>query len=243
MLSTTGTSRSDTIDRRLAALLAGVAGALNASAFYAAGFFSANMTGNLSILSDHIALRNVSGAAFYLGVILTFISGAALASFFLNGGLRRGHRGIYAVAILLEGLLLLCLGVVTIFSTPISRINCFVFGIALLMGWQNAVSTRITDARVRTTHVSGIATDIGIAVALLVDGRRHPDSIADLPAVRARLTLHAITILSFLTGGIAGVILFRRIETGILWLAGLVLSTIAIAALKKITAEGPTAQA
>jgi uncharacterized membrane protein YoaK (UPF0700 family) len=31
-----------------------------------------------------------------------------------------------------------------------------------LMGLQNAVVTRISNARVRTTHVSGTATDIGI---------------------------------------------------------------------------------
>ena len=41
-----GISRSDALDRKLAASLAAVAGALNAAAFYAVGFFSANMTGN-----------------------------------------------------------------------------------------------------------------------------------------------------------------------------------------------------
>lgn len=234
MLSKTGTSRSETIDRRLASLLAAIAGALNAAAFYAAGFFSANMTGNLSILSDHIAVQNVNGATFYLCVILTFITGAALASFLLNAGLRRSYRGIYALAILLEGLLLICLGGVANFGPPLWRIDFFVFGIALLMGWQNAVSTRITDARVRTTHVSGMATDIGIAVALLTDGSRHPNSISDLPAVRAKMMLHIITILSFMAGGIIGILLFRWIETGILWLTGFILSVIAINAMKEI---------
>lgn len=234
MLATTGTSRSDTIDRWLAALLAAVAGALNAAAFYAAGFFSANMTGNLSILSDHIALRNADNALFYLGVILTFICGAALACFLLNAGARRHYRGIYALAILLEGMLLCLLGFVILFAPADWRMNYFVFGIALLMGWQNAVSTRITDARVRTTHVSGMATDIGIAVALLTDGRRYPHSVPGLAAVRAKLVLHAITIFSFLAGGILGVLVFRQMETGILWLTGVALSVLSLTALQKI---------
>ena len=47
MLTREGSNRNELIDRRLAAYLAAVAGALNAAAFSAVGFFSANMTGNV----------------------------------------------------------------------------------------------------------------------------------------------------------------------------------------------------
>ncbi|MGO8462711.1 DUF1275 family protein, partial [Rhizobium ruizarguesonis] len=42
-------------------------------------------------------------------------------------------------------------------------------GLAFLMGLQNAVVKRISDARVRTTHVSGMATDLGIELGIAFD--------------------------------------------------------------------------
>ncbi len=52
MLIKEGESRSSEIDSRLAVSLAAIAGAVNAATFRAAGFFSANMTGNVSSVSD-----------------------------------------------------------------------------------------------------------------------------------------------------------------------------------------------
>ncbi|WP_200847882.1 DUF1275 family protein [Rhizobium sp. 18055] len=61
MLIRQGADRDELADR-LATSLAAVAGALNAAAFYAVGFFSANMTGNVSLLSDHVAIGDWLGA-------------------------------------------------------------------------------------------------------------------------------------------------------------------------------------
>ncbi|MDI1229446.1 MAG: YoaK family protein [bacterium] len=233
MLLSIGSARNEIIDRRLACSLAGIAGALNAAAFYAAGFFSANMTGNLSILSDHIALGNGQEATFYLSVILAFISGACAATFLLNAGMRRQYPGRYALAILVEGCLLLCLGGVINFSAQPQRITFFVFGIAFLMGLQNAVSTHISDARVRTTHISGIATDIGIAMATLIDSMMHKGTVGEISLIKTKLWLHAITIFSFFIGGILGVLLFQWLDTSVLWIAGATLVMIALPSLTK----------
>lgn len=59
MLIREGTDRTVAIDLKLAASLALIAGALNAAGFQAAGFFSANMTGNVSSLSDYLGLANL----------------------------------------------------------------------------------------------------------------------------------------------------------------------------------------
>ena len=55
MLISTETERTYIADSRLACTLAAVAGALNTAAFEIVGFFSANMTGNVSSLSDFLA--------------------------------------------------------------------------------------------------------------------------------------------------------------------------------------------
>jgi len=64
MLISTENSRSTTADTQLACTLAAVAGALNTAAFEIVGFFSANMTGNISSLSDYLAKANLHPAVF-----------------------------------------------------------------------------------------------------------------------------------------------------------------------------------
>jgi uncharacterized membrane protein YoaK (UPF0700 family) len=103
-----------------------------------------------------------------------------------------------------------------------------VLGLAYLMGLQNAVVTRISEARVRTTHVSGMATDIGIEIGLLIDSVFRRVLAPETAAVRARLRLHMETILAFLAGGVLGVVLYQRIGGAMFWIAATVLGAIAL---------------
>src|SRR5258707_8507547 len=108
MLIRQGTARSSDIDRRLACTLAAIAGALNAAAFHAVGFFSANMTGNVSSLSDHIALGEWRVGAFYLMIVLAFIGGGAVSTPLVKAARRRGRNRLSTLSILAAtGLLIL----------------------------------------------------------------------------------------------------------------------------------------
>ena len=187
--------------------LASIAGGINAAAFYAVGFFSANMTGNISILSDHLATGAFGTAWLYFAVVIAFVIGASACTFIVLVGERREIRGTYAFVVLLEGLLLIPLSAVDLWTTGAVRVALLVIWLAFLMGMQNAVVTQISSARVRTTHVSGMATDLGIELALAWKLRRSsdPNSAGNI----TRLRLHLTTILAFLLGGIGGVLLYR----------------------------------
>lgn len=243
MLVQQGAARSDAVDRRLACSLAGVAGALNASAFYAVGFFSANMTGNISTLSDHIAVGQWLPGLFYLAIVLAFILGAMVSTLLIDAGRRRGVHGIFAVNILIEAGLLVVLGAADLWWPAPGRVPTVVLGLSFLMGLQNAVVTRISDARVRTTHVSGMATDIGIELGLLLDIARGADVFAEAAPIRARLRLHLETILSFLGGGIVGVMIYRACGGYLLWITAVVLAAVAGAAIVQAKRSAGTASA
>lgn len=226
-----GPEREDAADRRLASTLASVAGALNAAAFYAVGFFSANMTGNVSSLSDHVATGRLKSGAIYLFVVAAFILGAFVSTLLINAGRRRGAAGVYALVILIEALGMAPLTMSGLWAGPTWRLPSMVLGLAFLMGLQNAVVTRISEARVRTTHVSGMATDIGIEFGLLFDHMRHPGSSETIQPVRRRLRLHAETMLSFLVGGVIGVALYQHIGVFLFAVAGVMLALISLYAL------------
>ena len=74
--------------------------------------------------------------------------------------------------------------------------------LCFIMGLQNAVITQISRAVIRTTHVTGLLTDLGIELGKLLYMNRH----ADAPPVRAnrgRIRVHAQLIVGFLVGGLA----------------------------------------
>ena len=211
MLITSENTRTFNTDTRLACTLAAVAGALNTAAFETVGFFSANMTGNVSSLSDHLAKANLHVGLFFLLIVLLFIAGSSVSTLIINSGRRRKIRGIYAINILLEGVALLVLGIIeSWFSFSESGI-LLVLSLSFLMGLQNAVVTRISNARVRTTHVSGTATDIGIEL----------------------LKLHFFTVMAFLLGGVLGILLLNTLSYKLIILIGVLLTALALSALQR----------
>ncbi|SNB57184.1 Uncharacterized membrane protein YoaK, UPF0700 family [Arboricoccus pini] len=225
MLVREGDERHEILDLGLGSCLATVAGALNAAAFYAVGFFSANMTGNLSTLSHHLALGEFASATFYASVMLTFILGSSAIALVISAGRRRGMRSIYGYCVLLEAGLLAALGGTDLWFLTDLHVPVMVLGLAFLMGLQNAVGTRVSRSKVRTTHVSGMATDIGIELAAALDflrGRVDKDAEAQMRNLR----LHTSTLLSFLVGGILGVVVYRAVGSYLLMLCALVLAAV-----------------
>ncbi|TCU13479.1 YoaK family protein [Rhizobium sullae] len=234
MLIRQGHERNDQIDRKLASCLAAIAGALNAAAFYAVGFFSANMTGNVSTFSDHIAVGGWLSALFYLAIIVTFILGATVSTLLINAGRRRNMHAIYAYSILTEGILLAVLGCADLWLLGEWRAPVLVIGLAFLMGLQNAVVTRISNARVRTTHISGMATDIGIELGMAFDILRGRERPSEAQQNRAKLLLHVQTILAFLFGGILGVLVYRAAGGFLLIATAALLLAIAMTGISRV---------
>lgn len=234
MLLRRGPSRSHEIDRQLACILAGVAGALNTAAFHAVGFFSANMTGNASALSNRAASGQWWSGAFYLGIVLMFIAGASASTLLIHAGQRRHAHGIYAIAILAEALLMTLLGLFEWLVPSLHRGAALILGLAFLMGIQNAVVTLISDARVRTTHISGMSTDIGIELGVLFDLMRGRPISGDAHAYRAKLQLHVLTVLSFVVGGMAGVLIYGLIGSALLFVAAALLFTLSARTLIRV---------
>ena len=235
MLIQSGEARDGAADRRLAWSLAGIAGAMNAAGFYAVGVFSSNMTGNVSSLADHLALANLAAAMPYLGLVAAFISGAATSAMLVSAGRRRGMARIYALSILAEAVLLAGLASADLWLAGAGRAALLAYGLSFLMGLQNAVLTRISNARVRTTHVTGMVTDIGIELGNLLDlawRRRRLDSHDGEAEYNAgKLLLHGVTVLSFLGGGVFGVLAYRGLGPVVLFGAALLLLLLALPGL------------
>ena len=176
------------------------------------GHYTSHMSGIVSAMADHAALGHGGLLLAGLVALLSFMAGAAHSAWLINFGRRLGWRGRYALPLLVEAGLLLAFGVMgallptELVAIPVVPLLCF------LMGVQNACITKISGARMRTTHVTGIVTDLGIEIGKLTYWNADPRSgEARVVADRAKMRLLAGLLASFAIGGLAGALAFARI--------------------------------
>lgn len=203
-------SRSDNV--RLGAGLAFVAGATNAGAFLAVGQYTSHMTGLLSAMTDAIALRHWEIAAVSAGAIAAFMAGAATTAILVNLARRRALTSAFALPLLLEALLLLAFGAfgARLTASHTLVVSATVVLLCFTMGLQNAVITKISRAEIRTTHVTGMVTDLGIELGKLAYANRHDALGEPVRADRERLRVLSLLLLAFFVGGLLGALGFQR---------------------------------
>ncbi|HET6329560.1 MAG TPA: YoaK family protein [Holophagaceae bacterium] len=213
-LTKEGDARTASMNRQLAWSMAFVAGAVNAGGFLAVGRYTSHMTGVVSSLADDAALGDFATALSFLAMMLCFLTGAALSTVLVAYGKRHRMRSRYALSLLVESIFLLAFGYLggrlegkVHFDLPeATALLCFI------MGMHNAVTTNISGAVVRTTHMTGNVTDLGIELAKLF--YRNSRKLEGAPVIRAdrgRLKLVVLLLASFVAGGILGALGFRHL--------------------------------
>jgi uncharacterized membrane protein YoaK (UPF0700 family) len=232
MLVHEGAARTPEADRKLALSLAGVAGALNTAGFYAVGLYASNMTGNVSAISDRAGTGDFVLAAQALLLVLLFVLGAATATLLVRGRRRRGGAGAYAFGVCAEAILLCLVGTLVLCLREPARSHALVLGLSFALGVQNALVTKISEARVRATHITGTITDIGIELARWIDSRALGRGNLT-PHDPVRLHLHLLTVCAFLGGGLVGILVYRTLGVGLLFAAGALLAALAAPALRR----------
>lgn len=228
-----GRERTAEANRHLGLTLAFVAGAVNSGGFMAVSQFTSHMTGILSLISEHAALGQGTLVAAGLVSFASFLVGAATSAILMNWARRKHLQSEFALALLLEAALLTLFGVLghnlDVFAGPFTTVTVLL--LCFVMGLQNAMITKVSGAIIRTTHMTGNATDLGIELGkLFYWNSEGPTSVDKVTANREKLSLHASMIGSFVTGGLAGALGFKRLGFGV---------TVPIAALLLVIAVVP----
>ena len=213
--SLTGKHRSATANRQLGFSLAFVAGAANAGGYLAVKQYTSHMSGIVSAIADQTALGDIQLALAGISSLGSFLIGASCSAILVNWGRRRGLQSQFVLPLLVEAVLLLLFGLLgshlalweTFFVPVTVTLLCFI------MGLQNATITKLSGAEIRTTHVTGIVTDLGIELGKLFYWNRSAVDV-DAHAVianRSKLRIHATMLASFFVGGLAGAIGFKHV--------------------------------
>jgi len=217
MFRHTGETRTLQHNLRIASLLSFVAGIVNVAGFLAVQRLTTNVTGHFAFLIDEVfKLHFLQGFVFFL-YILFFLLGSFTSSFLVELMYTRKKNYVYILPALLESLLLLSVPVFGQFviESPDTLACVLLFA----MGLQNSLVTSISNAIVRTTHLTGLFTDLGIELSQLFFYRLQEQRSKLYASIRLRLTI----ISFFFMGGITGGLLYPILALRVLIFAGGVL--------------------
>lgn len=211
--SLTGTERTQRTVRHLGFALAFVAGAANAGAYLAVKRYTSHMTGIVSSIADNLVLGEIDLVVGAVSAVLAFLLGAMTSAVMINFGRRREARSAFALPLLLEALLFLLFGWMgaTLAGDEGRFVPITVGLLCFMMGLQNAVITKISGSVVRTTHLTGVITDLGIELGKLIYWNRTAGEQAEpVLADRARMATLMLLVVAFLGGGILGAMGFKH---------------------------------
>lgn len=208
-----GRKRTAKHNLQIASLLSFVAGLVNVAGFLAVATLTTNVTGHFAFFVDEVFKLNFWHGFIYFLYIFSFFFGSFFSSFLVEFISRRNANYVYIVPTSIESLILFLVAFLEkgfISENP----NFIACSLLFAMGLQNSLVTRISNATVRTTHLTGLFTDLGIELSQLFFYREKESRTRLFSSVKLRLTI----ISFFFVGGIIGGIFYSKLGLRILFL-------------------------
>jgi uncharacterized membrane protein YoaK (UPF0700 family) len=189
---------------RLASMLSFVAGIVNISGVLSIHTLTTNVTGHFAFFSEHFVQGSYQSALDAISYIVAFLLGAFFCGFMVELTIRKKPAMSHTIPLLLE------IGILIIVAFTNTSIPAAWLARILLfsMGLQNALVTKISQATVRTTHLTGLFTDLGIEISQLFFYRNK----ADTQKLSKSIYLRFAIIVFFFLGGVLGGFLYKEIQ-------------------------------
>ncbi|MGR5175261.1 YoaK family protein [Vibrio parahaemolyticus] len=173
-------------------LLAGTVNAIGLMGFQHQAI--SHLSGTATLLGTQL-FADWSVAAHMFAIIISFLIGSAISGLFIsNISLKLGRQ--YEWLLCIESAFLIIASYLLLHGSLSGT-----YFASAACGLQNALATTFSGAVVRTTHVTGIVTDLGIMIGSTLRGEAFD---------RRKAKLFATILTGFVAGGVAGAMLYSR---------------------------------
>ncbi|MGV3001606.1 YoaK family protein [Vibrio sp.] len=147
------------------------------------------------------ALERPIVSVFLIALVGSFVIGSTISGVLISGeSLKLGRH--YDLVLLLEGILLFLSA--SLLHEHISWGLCLA---SMACGLQNALVTTYSGAVIRTTHLTGIFTDLGLMLGSKIKGQEIN---------KRKFVMFSVIICGFLSGGLLGYVAFQRMNVSAL---------------------------
>ncbi|GGZ12963.1 hypothetical protein GCM10007049_00870 [Echinicola pacifica] len=205
MLSKYSNSRTLGDNIRLGSLTAFSAGMVNVVSVMLFFAFTSNVTGHYAVLAEEIAKGNWYQAAVVASWILLFFLGGFIANCVIINFNKNYTYLAHAIPIILEICCLLIVGTYVQYYYRESLVETeLLIGLMLFaMGIQNGLTASISNSAVKTTHLTGLTTDLGMLFSMFT--RREYRKNKQL---RGKLKTQLAIMSAYLSGGVAAGLIY-----------------------------------
>lgn len=195
---------------RIATVLSLVAGIVNVTGFLAFKQLTTNVTGHFALFIYDLANFEFWKGTVYFLYIFSFLFGSFSSSFLIERYRQNRQLNIFVVPTIIECLILTSIGLFgsIIESRSPDLIVCLLL---FAMGLQNSFVTQISNAVVRTTHLTGLFTDLGIDISQLFFPKVHPNRTK----IKSKIKLRIYIISFFFAGGLTGGYFYSKLGLGL----------------------------
>jgi uncharacterized membrane protein YoaK (UPF0700 family) len=210
-----GSRRTFLHNLRLASNLSFIAGIVNIAGVLSVATLTTNVTGHFAYFAEEVSLKNYSKAITFLFFILFFLIGAFVCNTLIEITSIVKPRIAHAFPMLIEVLVLLVIGI-----GYVNQQEYIAYLLLFAMGIQNALVTQISQSVVRTTHLTGLFTDLGIEISQLFFYRKPTEK----SRLRRSIFLRLSIIFFFFLGCVLGGFFYEEYKLKILLFAALSLT-------------------
>jgi len=232
MLRHLGTKRTYAHNVKLASLLCVTAGFVNAAGFLGFSVLTTNVTGHAALFAERIAMEDWKTARVVALWMLLFLAGAFVSSLIVSF-IGRNQRFSYVIPILVEMAILFGVAVFGYrYDGSLVAKEIFAGSLLFAMGLQNSLVSMVSGSVVRTTHLTGTFTDLGIEL-----GQVFQKTTEDKKALKSRIKLRSAIIFFFMCGALAGAYLFKLLSFHAFFIPLAILAFTLLADVYRITVQ------
>jgi len=210
-----GNRRTFSHNLRLASTLSFIAGIVNIAGVLSVATLTTNVTGHFAFFAEAISLKNYSKAVTFIVFIVFFLLGAFVSNFLIEITAIKKPKIAHAIPMFLEIILLCLIGLTKNYSD-----EYIAYTLLFAMGLQNALVTKISQSTVRTTHLTGLFTDLGIELSQLFFYKKA----TELKRLSVNIFLRLSIILFFFFGCVLGGLFYKTYGLKVLLFAAFVLA-------------------
>lgn len=196
---------------KLGSLTAFSAGMVNVASVIVFFSFTSNVTGYYAILTQEIAKGNWYQVSVVLFWILLFMLGGIISNLIIIHGKGKYNSYVtHSIPLFMEILSILFVGIYLqyFYKDSLHETEILVGALLFAMGIQNSLTASISNSVVKTTHLTGLTTDLAILISMFTkETNRQSKALVD------KFHLLLSIVCSYLAGGIFSGLFFNTIGT------------------------------
>lgn len=202
------------------AMVSGITNVVGLVAFLA---FTSNVTGHVANLSKHIVEQNFGEILIFMLWLFMFFAGAFLSNFIVRSLEDKSYYRAHSIPVVIEIMVLLFVAIYgnNFYRETQSEREIVISVLLFSMGLQNSLVSVISGGLIKSSHLTGLFTDLGGEVAEWF----HPKSVKP-EMVRNKIYIRLTVLCFYILGGIIGGYFFNLYEFAIFYAIPLILLTI-----------------